>query len=46
MCLMGLLFSIRVYAKIDTNTVNNWNDQALDLAYSEPEKGMELAEKA
>lgn len=46
MFLTGALFSIRVHAKIDTNTVNQWNDQALDLAYSEPKKGMELAEKA
>jgi len=44
--LFGLLYSIRVQAEIDTNAINHWNDKALELAYSEPKKGMELAEKA
>ena len=33
-------------AKIDTNTVNTWNDRALDLAYSNPGEGMRVAHLA
>jgi signal transduction histidine kinase len=41
-----LFFSLKGYSKIDTNAVNTWNQQALDLAYSEPKKGFDMALKA
>lgn len=47
--LMSFLFCLTapvVRAKTDTTTVNNWNQQALDLAYSEPQKAFAIAQKA
>lgn len=40
------LMSLSAQAEIDTNTVNKWNDQALNLAYTDPDKAMEIAEKS
>lgn len=34
------------FSQADTNTVNKWNQEALDLAYSDPKRAMELSEKA
>lgn len=46
--LIGVLLTLVqfVYGEVDTNTVNKWNDQALNLAYTDPYKAMEIAEKA
>lgn len=44
--LLSCLLAFQLVAKTDTNTVNTLNDRALDLAYSDPGKAMELAEKA
>ncbi|MES2557603.1 MAG: tetratricopeptide repeat protein [Bacteroidota bacterium] len=40
------IFALQGLSQADTNTVNKWNQEALDLAYSEPKRAMELAEKA
>ncbi|ASS48304.1 MAG: hypothetical protein A3D31_19330 [Candidatus Fluviicola riflensis] len=40
------ILALHSYSQADTNTVNKWNQEALDLAYSEPKRAMELAEKA
>jgi len=43
-CLVGLLaFPFSCFGKVDTNTVNKWNDQALDLAYSDPAEAFKVA---
>lgn len=34
------------FSQADTNTVNKWNQEALDLAYSDPKRAMDLSEKA
>lgn len=46
--LIGLFLSLSsfVLGTVDTNTVNKWNEQALNLAYTNPYKAMEIADKA
>ncbi len=40
------IFALQGLSQADTNKVNKWNQEALDLAYSDPKRAMELAEKA
>lgn len=44
--LLLILLPLGLRAKVDTNTVNAWNDRALDLAYSNPGEGMRVAHLA
>lgn len=40
------IFVVHGFSQADTNMVNKWNQEALDLAYSDPKRAMELSEKA
>lgn len=44
--LFCILLVFPVFCETDTNTINNWNEQALDLVYSRPESAMQIARKA
>jgi signal transduction histidine kinase/Tfp pilus assembly protein PilF len=46
LCLIGLPIAFPAFSKTDTTTINRWNEQALNMAYSRPDKALELAEKA
>lgn len=43
---LACFLAFQLHAAADTNTVNRLNDQAFELAYSDPSRAMELAEKA
>jgi signal transduction histidine kinase len=40
------IYALHGFSQADTNAVNTWNQEALDLAYSEPKRAMKSAEKA
>lgn len=44
--LFFLVVALPTLAVTDTNTVNKWNDEALNLAYSDPAKAMKLAQQS
>ncbi|MBI3239351.1 MAG: sensor histidine kinase [Flavobacteriia bacterium] len=40
------IYTLHGFSQADTNAVNTWNQEALDLAYSQPKRAMKIAEKA